>query len=236
MAAPTFVGIESLANGAGGGNGTSAVFSWDGITGEADDDIGLMLIYKESTAAYTATPSGWNQLGPWDQDTGGFKFRTDIWWRRRAGDTGTATWSWSGSTWRDYDNLVHRNGITSETPVIGVTADEETAQNTAPTHPGITIARSNSGLVWAVFNFSNINNTTAPTGFAFRSDSLAAARNVLSYDDLTTSPGASGTVSATLSGDIEYPLTVLMELVTEAAAGKAPPPSPIRRLLPLLAR
>jgi hypothetical protein len=122
---------------------------------------------------------------------------------------------------------VYRGLITTETPIIGTLVEEETAQNSQPVHPGITIARNDSGLLWKVFNFSDIGNTGAPTGFTYRQPatggSPSSARNILTYDDLSTSPGASGTVTGNLSGDIEYPLTVLMELVTEAGAAGGQP-------------
>ena len=222
MAAPTFV--DAAATDVNGAPGTSAAISFTStfaldVVGEATDDYAIAALYKESTSAVTA-PSGWTLLGQADQDTGGFKYRAYVYGRRIDGSETTATWSWSGSTWRYLECAVYSNAITTEDPVITFVSEEETAQNTTPTHAGITIQRSNSGLVWIVFNFSDVGNTTAPTGFTHRVPWPGSSldRNILIYDDLTVSPGASGTVSVTLGGDIEWPLTVLLELATEAGA------------------
>jgi hypothetical protein len=229
MAAPTFVDAGTV--GTTGTSAANAPISFSGtnpgdIVGETTNDYAFVFLYKESTAAVTA-PGGWDALGTADQDTGGFKYRVHVYGRRIDGTEVNPTWSWTGSTWRYAECVVYQNAITTEAPAVVVTFDEETAQNTTPTHPGITITRSNSGLVYVIFNFSDIDNTTPPTGFTHRSSTGATGRNVLMYDDLSTTTGASGTVTQTLSGDIEYPLTVLIELATEAAAGggtKAKPP------------
>lgn len=213
MAAPTFVDADVHT---AFGGGTSVAFDWGTVTGEADDDISLAYIYRESTAAYTATPSGWAQVSgfPIDVDTGGFHYRADLWWRRRSGDTGSATWSWSGSAWRGLIGAVWRGAITTETPIVTVSLDEETAQNTQPSNPGLTVARANSALLFFVWNF-NGTTATAPSGFAERLDADAFV-----FDDLTVTPGATGAVSATL-GDPEYAFSALLELASEAAGGGA---------------
>lgn len=227
MAAPTFVDDEEDPGG-GGASGTSVVFEWGDVTGEADNDVALFAIYKESTAAYTATPAGagWAQAvgAPWTQDTGGFKYLADLWWRRRAGDTGAATWSWSGATWRYAVGAVYRGVVTGETPLLSPTADEETSQNAEPVHPGITVARTDSGLVWVVFNFTGTTTTTAPAGFTRRGPSTSM--EVHAYDDLTVSAGATGTVTGDLA-DPEYALSVLLELATEAGGAPAATSRPV---------
>jgi hypothetical protein len=184
-----------------------------------------MITNRESTEATTSVTSGWTHVAtfPVQQATGGFKYQTDIWWKRL---TGTAealmsvVWT-SSSIWRDGIMVVYRGLITTETPVINITADTETAQNTQPVHPGITISRSNSGLLFVVANFNDISGGTPPTGFTERKGSSWAARNLVAYDDLTTTTGATGTVTGALGGDVEYPQTILLELVTEAAGGGA---------------
>ena len=219
MAAPTFV--DSGANGVNGASGTSCVLNFAGsaaldIIGEAANDYAIVALYKESNAA-VSTPAGWTLLGQNDQSTGGFKYRAAVYGKRLTGSETTVTWSWTGSTWCYLEAAVYRNAVTTEDPVVTYVAEAETAQNTAPNHAAITVKRANSALVWIVFNFSDISNTTAPTGYTYRlPDATSLERNILIYDDLTTTAGSSGTVTATLAGDIEYPLTVLLELATEA--------------------
>lgn len=216
MPAPTLVDFDALNNVEGAG--TSVVVDWSALSGLADNDIVIVPIYKEHADAYTATPSGWNQVSgaPWNQDTGGFKFMGDLWWRRRSGDSGTATWSWTNSVWRARGTVsVWRGCITSEAPLLGAVAEEEAAQNTEPGHPGITVARSNSGLLKFVFNNTASAVTTLPTGF---SDVSAVSFPIQVFYDLTTTPGATGAINTDLV-DPEWPLSVVVELVTEAAAG-----------------
>lgn len=214
MPAPTFVDTESET----GTSRTSITFSWTDFVGEADDDVVVAVLYKESTAAYTATPTGWTQVTgfPQDVNVGGFKYRADAWWRRVSGDTGTAVWSWSGATWAFLSAAGYRGVITSETPTITIGFDAETAQNDQPSNPGITIARSNSGLLWFSWNFNN-SNSTPPTGFTERDD-VTGGGNASESDDLTTVTGATGTISATLV-DPEYASSVLIEIATEAGGG-----------------
>lgn len=230
-AAPTFVDFDDSPAG-GGSSATSTTFNWNNIAGLANDDVAVVYIYRETTAAYTATPaaSGWAQLAnaPCDQGSGGFKFRADIWWKRRAGDTGTVTWSWSGAAWRFNMGAVYRGLITSETPIIGLSCDAEANQNDEPIHPGITIARTESAIAWTVFNFTGTTNTTTPTGFTAINGGGGGAGNVevIGYYDLSTSPGAYGTITGDLA-DPEFALSAAMELVTAAAGGS----SPTRRML-----
>jgi hypothetical protein len=229
MAAPTFVDTGAYET-TGGGTNNKIDISLTGagdldIVGEAADDVAIVITNRESTEATTSVTADWNHFAsvPVQQATGGFKYQTDAWWKRL---TGTAealfnvTWT-SSSIWRDGIMLVYRGLITTETPVINLTTDVETAQNTQPVHPGITISRSNSGLLFVVANFNDISGGTPPTGFTERKGSSWAARNLVAYDDLTTTTGATGTVTGALGGDVEYPLTLLIELVTEAAGGAA---------------
>ena len=123
MAAPTYV--DSTGNTVAPGSGTSIVFAWSDLTGVATDDYAFALLLKESTAAFTATPSGWTQYHVWDQATGGFKYRAEVWRKRVSGDSGSITWSWSGSTWREGAMGVWRSAVTTEDPVLPTTPDED---------------------------------------------------------------------------------------------------------------
>lgn len=231
MPAPTYV--DSGASGVNGSNGTSVVINFTGsassdVVGEQSNDFAVVPIYKESTAAYTATPTGWTRFAsvPIDQDTAGYKYTCDLWGKKLDGTEGSETWSWSGSTWRYGECAVYRGLLSTEWPVVQVVVEKETDQNNNPVHPGCTIQRTDSMLLWIVFNFADIDNSAAPSGFTFRDpDAITGlATNIRIYDDLSTSPGASGTITGNLSGDIEYPVSILVELATVAgeAAALAP--------------
>ena len=220
MAAPTFVDVENDPDTAGG-NGNNISFAWADITGEATDHLAICALYKESTAAYTATPSGANQVSgfPVDQSTGGFKYRADLWWYRVPASPATLTWTWSGGTWR-FGRLVLYSGlINSETPIINASQDNEGAQDTQPNHPGITIARTDSGLLWVTWNFSG-STGIAPSGYTQRL-ATEGSPEILAFDDLSTTPGASGATGSANLADPEYALSCLMEIAT-VAGGAAP--------------
>lgn len=205
--------VDSAVHAAFGGGVTSLSFNWGTVTGEADGDIAFAYIYRESTAAYTATPSGWTQVTgfPVDVDTGGFHYRADLWWRRRSGDTGTATWSWSGAVWAGLVGSVYRGAYGTGDPIATITLDEEAAQNNQPANPGLTLARANSALINFVWNFTG-TTATPPTGYAERLDA-----NAWVFDKLAAGSGATGSVTATL-GDAEYAFSALIELASEAPA------------------
>jgi len=235
VAAPTFVDFGAYETTGGGTNDRIEVsFTAAGdldIVGEAADDVAIIFTNRESTEATSSVTAGWNHFAglPIQQATGGFKYQTDGWWKRLTG-TAETTFSvvWpTNNIWRDGIMLVYRGLITTETPVINLTTDVETPQNTNPTHPGITVARNNSGLLYVVANFNDVSPGTPPTGYTTRNGATRAAAPLgAAYDDLTTTTGATGTVTPALGGDIEYPLSILMELVTEAAGGggtKSPP-------------
>jgi hypothetical protein len=211
VAAPTFVDVENDPDSAGG-NANSISFAWADITGEATDQTAIIALYKESTAAYTATPAGANQFAgfPLDNSTGGFKYRTDLWWYKVPASPATLTWSWTGNTWRFGKLLLYSGLVTTETPIINLATDTEAAQNTQPDHPGITITRSESGLLWICWNFSSAT-LTPPAGYAQRNAAGEGACEILVMDDLTTTTGVTGNVAGTLS-DPEYALTGLMEI------------------------
>lgn len=217
MAAPTFV--DSAASSTGAGNGTSLSFAWANLVGLATDDLVIAVIYRETVTAYSAQPSGWTQVSgfPQDQSSGGLKYRCDVWWKRFAADSGTITWSWTGSDWRNGMWAAWRGAITTETPIVTVGFDAEVNQNDQPSNPGITVARNNSALMWAVWNFDG-NSSTPPSGFTERGD----AGEVEMADDLTTTTGATGTVAGVFVNP-EWPSSVLLEIASEAAAGGATP-------------
>lgn len=215
MAAPTFVDDDEVA----GGTSTTVSFNWGNLTGEADNDVAVVMLYGEAAADPTSIPTGWALYHSWDQTTGGFKYRSHVYWRRRSGDTGAITFTFAGNVWRSGRLGLYRGCITSETPLLPSTPDEdiEAAQNTQPSHPGITVARANSGALFASWAFAAGTIVTDPTGYQFR-DSTSS--EVHFWDDLTTTPGATGTVAASLA-DPEYCSEILIELVTEAVASAA---------------
>lgn len=224
MAAPTFVDKDTDL----GATSTSVAFSWANITGEADDDVAIAFLYGEAAANPTGVQANWTLYHTFDQSTGGFKYRAHVYWRRRAGDTGTVTFTFAGSVWRAGVMSVWRPANPGENPLLPSTPDDdiEAAQNTEPSHAGITVARANSGLIFATWNFLDTGITTSPTGYTRRDD---VNEVVHVWDDLTVTAGATGAVAADLV-DPEYASSILIEMITEAAAGGGPTVRPLTAL------
>lgn len=210
---PTFVdNYEDI-----GTTRTTVSFNWGtDITGEANDDIAVAYIYGEFTANPTSVPTGWNLYHTWDQTTGGFKYRAWVYWRRVSGDTGDVIWTFDDSVWRMGSFKLYRGCITTGTPLLPSTpvVDIETAQNTEPSHAGITIERKNSGLLFTTYGFSASDVTSDPSGFTRRE--VGTSYEIHNWDDLTVSPGATGAVAADLVNP-EYASSILIELVTQPA-------------------
>ncbi len=198
------------------GNSTSRVFDWGGIVGEADNDIAIVVIYRETTATITP-PAGWTLIDvslPVQQATGGFKYEVTAYWHRRSGAETTHTWSWTGSAWSQLIASVFRGCTTSATPILTVSIDMETAQNNEPVNPGLVVAQATSALFFATTNFAGTGIDTNPTGFT---PTFVGGDNLISWYNLTTAAGATGNVSGDL-GDPEYAGSILIELGAVAPA------------------
>lgn len=217
------------------GNGTSWAFDWGDGSGEASGDIALVFGYKESTST-VSEPSGWSLEDTWDVNIGGFEYRAAIYSHVLDGtETGAITFSWTGSTWRGALMIVVRNPLSSGF-LLSPTEDVEAAQNDQPSHPGITVQRSNSGLLFVVFNFDNgYTSISGPAGFTALDSSPfdASGQITLFYDFTSIATGATGALAATFSGGAaaEYASSWVAELATEAGGGGTK--APILRRQPL---
>ena len=189
---------------------------WANLTGEAANDYVVWALYKENTDVPTPG-SGVTLHGPYTQSTGGFKYEMYIGiYKVAGGESGTKTIAtWTNSNWRQYSAACWRGAITTETPIVTIDDDIESSQNAEPVHPGITIARSNSGLLWFTGNFTG---TTAalPTGTGFSFTEIGdGGETTTAYDITSIATGATGTITGDLT-DPEYAMSVLVELATEA--------------------
>lgn len=218
-------------NQAGNSGQTTWTQPWSGFAGEAANDYVVWVMNKENTD--TPTPgSGVTLYGPYTSDSGGFHFETWIAvYKVAGGESGTKTiGSWTNATYRQVLGACIRNLVTAEAPVITISADVETSQNVDPVHPGITIARSNSALVFATGNFAGTTqNVPTATGVTFVS--IGSGGETGMFWDVSSVPtGATGTITGDMVSDPEWPLSIVFELATEAGGGApAVVPLPDRR-------
>ena len=209
MADATFVDFEQ---GPVPGAATSVAFDWGNIAGEADDDVAIAAIYREVNQEFSATPAGWFPYATWLQVGSTPDYRIDVYWRRRSGDAGAVTWTWATSAFASLMGFVFRGLITTENPLLpqSPSVKEESAQNTQPSHPGIEIRRRTSTLLHIIANFTGVFTGTPQGGF---SEVQGTDREIYAQYDLSTVPGPSGVVAATLT-DAEWASSILIELVT----------------------
>lgn len=158
-------------------------------------DIAVVGLYMESTAAVTPPAGFTNKVSL--QTSAGTRGRLDVFWKRlTAADTGTYSFSWTGSTWRaaicglwsgrvatgdPFDNFVLGTGSAEST--IGVTTLNVSASPAA--------ASGDALGMWT--NFSTSTSWTPPTNYTERQDT---AEMTLDTRDAIAS-GSTGNVTAT---------------------------------------
>jgi hypothetical protein len=182
------------------GNSASAAIAVP--AGVAANDIVLVLLYLETTATITP-PTGFTQLGR-QSATGAQDHDSVVFWKRTTGaDTGTYTFSWTGSVWRTGFAVALRNVATSGTPVddyLGNTSGGATTTNSPAV--SVTTTGTNRMLVWFAASWEVVA-WVVPSGYAAISPSGApSSRLTAGADLLQSAAGSSGTVqgSGTNSG------------------------------------
>lgn len=190
MAAPAFQTAGTLS----GVAATSALVPVP--SGVAANDIIVVWLYKENANAVTP-PSGFTQKAS--------QAATDhsayLFWKRATGaDSGTYSFSWTGSNWREADSLRISGCITTGDPFdTGTGAVVTNVNNTAGTaSPAVSLTTTDVDrlLVWGATSFAG-GAWTPPGTFTERTD--------ISSDTTTATKtlavaGASGSISGTCAG------------------------------------
>lgn len=187
MTLPTFGAAGTHLAGASSASAAVAV-----PAGMATDEVALVGLYKENTAAVTP-PSGFTELTPVNSAT---DHNGHLFWKRATGaDSGTYSFSWTGAVWRVADCIrisrVIRWGdpfdVGAGLPVGGV--DNGSVNNTP--NLSLTTLGPDRLLVWFGTSFSEFA-WTPPTNFTERTDNA----DTISFAtrDFATA-GATGTVS-----------------------------------------
>lgn len=191
MAVPTFVAAGTSVI-----NSATASIAFPVPAGVAANDIVLAHLYKENNAAVTP-PAGFTQVGtPAAVTTGNAQWHYLFWKRATGADSGTYTFTWTGSTYNSGQTGAYRGCITSGTPVELSTSAVNTTSTTTTPNLSFTTTGADRLLVWAGTNFSE-SNWTAPTGFTLRGDSTAIVQAFATRNWPTA--GATGNVSGTSS-------------------------------------
>ena len=218
MAAPAFGTAGTYLTGA---SGTSAAVPVPASV--AADDVILVYLYKENTAAITQ-PAGFTQVTNSPIATTGSVSQQSVWWKRATGnDTGTYTFTWTGAAWTEGVALRFTGCVTSGDPTeVNNFAQVSTATATSPAVSG-TVAGSERLLVWGGTNFDGGGTVTAPTGFTGRDGRTSSGTpGTMAAAVKNTSNDAGATGSITASWNVSSVLTAaLIALIPDT--GGAPP-------------
>jgi hypothetical protein len=201
-------------------NGASAVVTLPASI--AANDVLVVSIYKENTNAVTP-PAGWTEKGTAPTTTGPQAQHT-FWFRCAGGESGTVTFSWTGSVFRAATCDRFSGCITSGDPIEGINTNTTGAGSATTLNVSLGSTSANTLLYWAGTNFVGGNSWTPPTangGYTERND-----LDVLSNADVQfASGGATGNVTGTaaLTGQLT---AVLLNLLSAASTVPADPVIP----------
>jgi len=210
--------------------------------GAAVDDIAVCWLgqWQSGSTPTVTPPTGFTQKGAtWSSGDGAAK--NSIWWKRlTAADTGTYSFSWSGSFWTTLQCALFSGCATSGDPWDAV-ATPVTGTFGSVTSMSVTMSDPGGGLFWCVYNDS-AGTHTPPTGFTEAADvdsgsmawriPAASGSQSASGASITSSSPAGAWLGALLSGTPPPPresvdLTVVgsSAWTTSAASGATIAPS-----------
>ena len=191
MAAPVF---ETVANLGGGDSASVAVAMPAGIQ---SGDIILVGIYKESAAAVTPE-TGFTEKTPVAVVTGG-QFHNQHWFWKRAGgsESGTYTFPWTGSCWREAFAMRISGAIATGDPFDNYqTATQPVSGNAFPIPASFTPSVDECLLIWSGTNWAG-GAYTPPSGFTLRS---ADGGDIGAATLAQTTATATGSLTASYTG------------------------------------
>lgn len=208
MAAPVWQTVATLA----GADATSAVVTLP--TGIVAGDIVLIALYKENTAAITP-PAGYTQKA--QTATTAVQQHTLFWHRASGSESGTVTFSWTGSAWRaaTADRISGCASSGDPWDSAPATALSNTAVSTSP---AVSLAATSTDtlLYFSATNFNGGNAYTPPTGFTERADI-----DVISSNTKANAPGGS-TGSVTSAMGVSGASTAILGALMADTGGGGP--------------
>lgn len=163
--------------------------------GAANLDIAVVGIYKESTAAFNVIAPGFTQKVALSTSATTRGSLYVFWKRLSAGDTGTYTFSWTGSVFRAAAAGLWSGRTTSGDPFDGTvgTAENTVASTTLNVSTAPAAALGDAVGMWT--NFNGGASWTVPTNYTQR---VALPVIALETRDAVAS-GSTGNVTATAS-------------------------------------
>lgn len=193
MAAPTPVSVGTYLAAASATTAAVAV-----PAGAQANDVVLAHLWKVSAAAVTP-PAGFTECtnSPISTVTNGVHSQHVFWKRLTGSDSGTYSFSWTGSTTREGVACLYRGCVTTGDP----TEINNAAQDSSSTAPTPAVSGTTGGadrLLTIGFTKFNTGTLTPPTGFTLNSTSTGTER-VVTATMVKASAGATGSLSGSWS-------------------------------------
>jgi hypothetical protein len=131
-------------------------------SGVAADDVIVVQVYKENTAAITP-PSGFSEKS--QVDNANPVEHTIFWKRATAGDTGTYDFSWTGAVWAGGSSHRISGAVTSGDPFDVIDHEPGGAASTNAPAVQATTTVADTLLFWGATGFNGSTAWTQPSGF-----------------------------------------------------------------------
>lgn len=225
MAPPAFGAAGTYLTGA---SGTSAAIPVP--SGVTADQIILAHLYIESTATVTP-PAGFTEAGASPiSATGPGAHTLRVFWKRATGaDSGTYSFTWTGSAYREGSAQRYTGCITSGSPFDTGAGAPNSAQRSsdATTTPAVSLTTQGVDrlLVWAGTNFTG-GTWTPPTQGGGYTERVDAGADLSVATVAQASAGSTGSVVGTCSTS-GYEVAWLGALLPDTGGATATPPVPV---------
>ena len=206
------VGFRSSSQYAPGTNGTTAVLPVP--TGAAIGDIAVVGIYKENTAAVTPPDGTWTSKASLTTSGASHGSLHVFWKRLTAADTGTYTFTWTGSDFRAAAAGLWSGRIASGDPFDGTVGTSEPGSTSTTVNVSTSPAAANGDAIGFWTNFNGGASFTAPTNYTQR-QSVSGVIAMETRDAVAS--GSTGNVTATAS--ITDWMKAFLGVLAEATAG-----------------
>lgn len=175
-----------------GSNGTTAVLPVP--TGAAIGDIVVVGIYKENTAAVSPPDGTWTSKASLTTSGGTHGALHVLWKRLTAADTGTYTFTWTGSAFRAGAAGAWSGRIATGDPFDGTVGTSEPGATSTTVNVSTSPTGSNGDAVGFWTNFNGGASFTAPTNYTQR-QSVSSVIAMETRDAVAS--GSTGNVTAT---------------------------------------
>lgn len=187
--------------------------------GIAAGDVVIVSLYKENTAAVTP-PAGYTEKPASGPTTTAPQAQHTFWHRASGSESGTVTFSWTGSVFRAATADRISGCISSGDPIEGAPAANSSNASVTTLNVSLAATSTDTLLYWAGTNFAGGNTWTPPAGYTEQADI-----DVLSCATKTNAAGgATGNVTGTANVSGATTAVLLDLLPGAAAAGATPAP------------